>query len=168
MGARTERHSATHDGPALSVPAQPYSKVHWCWHLTSYQRKKESEKERDGVRSGRVESKDSSLLFASLSISSSPHLSWYSLCLTVELEIPLSIACLIIRGSGGRDEREKELGQEEGAGAERAKTGEGRQTQMRARWQFNLHSFPSVVFESGTFLWYAPTSIDWSRGSGLE
>lgn len=43
MGARTERHYTTHDGPAFSVPTQPYSKVHWCWHLTSSLGKKDGE-----------------------------------------------------------------------------------------------------------------------------
>lgn len=88
MGARTERRYATHDRPALSVPAQPYSKVHWCWHLTSSPRKQEGE--------GR-EREDSPLFLPPSAFLPSLYLSSFSFCLTVEFEISLSIACLIIR-----------------------------------------------------------------------
>lgn len=54
MGARTERHYAMHDRPALSVPAQPYSRVHWCWHLTSTPGRKEGEGK--GEAEGRLSS----------------------------------------------------------------------------------------------------------------
>lgn len=94
MGARTERHYAMHGGPALSVPAQPYSKVHWCWHLTSSPRKKGGE--------GKGREREESLLFLPPSAFLPPlYLSSFSFCQTVEFEISLSIACLIIGGGSG-------------------------------------------------------------------
>ena len=99
------------------------------------ERKKEWKKERTRERE-RLSS-----LSASLSSSPSLYLSSFSFCVTVEFEIPLNTACLIIRRRGGRIEgRERGYGGVRVRGLKNQKL-ESCQAKMEARWQFNHHMF---------------------------